>query len=114
MRLTNDAYSKLKSMVLITLPLVSSLCFLSSYIWDLPYTKIIMGIISLITLLLGSCLIVSSNRYSARDSGYDGQMHVIIPEDGPKVFSLELNGDPEKLAAQDSITFKILPEFEKQ
>lgn len=109
MRFTNTAYDGLKSLVIITFPLLSSLLFVSSYIWYLPSTKTIMGMIALLTLVISICLIISTKRYKNNEIAYDGQIVVVIQEDGPKSFMLELNGDPEDLEQKDFVTFKIAP-----
>lgn len=39
---------------------------------------------------------------------YDGQMVVGKSDGGGKLFSLELNGDPEDLEEKDAISFKVV------
>lgn len=109
MRLTNKAYDNGKYIVFLTLPLYSSLLFISSYIWDIPLLKLLMGIISLMSLVIGFILTISSNRYKRNGPKYDGQMVITQPEEGKKRFTLELNDDPEDLYKRDLVTFKIVP-----
>lgn len=108
MRLTDPVYNYWKGLVLTKLPAISSFLFVMSYIWDLPSSKVLMGFLAIVSFLLGLCLTISTKRYKTSNAAYDGKMFVVIPEDGPKVFTLELNGDPEELTQKESITFKIL------
>lgn len=57
----------------------------------------------------GTLFILSRQR---RKNKYDGQMIVVEKEDGGKIFSLELNGDPEDLQDKTSISFKVVQSSE--
>ncbi len=107
--LTDTAYNVGKKLVLLIIPGLSSLYFVLSSIWDFRSSEQVIGMLAIVATFLGVCLIISSRQYEASGAAYDGQMIVMIPEDGPKIFSLQLDGDPEELEHKDSITFKIGP-----
>ncbi len=107
--LTDTAYNVGKKLVLVIIPGLSSLYFGLGYIWDLPSVEQVIGTLAIVATLFGIFLNISSRQYEASGAAYDGQMIVVIPEDGPKLFSLQLDGDPEELEYKDSITFKIGP-----
>jgi hypothetical protein len=43
-----------------------------------------------------------------RKHSYDGKIVITVTEEGVKNFLLELDGDPERLEEQKSVTFKIV------
>ncbi len=96
----------------VILPALASLYFGFATIWNLPAALAVVGTLAGITTFLGLCLDISAKHYEASDAAYDGQLVVIISEDGPKVFALELDGDPEELEHKKSITFKVGPRKE--
>lgn len=96
-------------MLLLIIPLLSSLLFIGSYIWDNPYTKIDMGILSILNVLMISVFLISRHQKNE----YDGQIVITDPDDGPKRFTLELNDAPEDLEKKDSVIFKIVPSIEE-
>jgi hypothetical protein len=107
LRLTDTAYNVGKKLVWVFIPGLSSLYFGLAPILDLPSSEKVMGTLAVIATFLGVCLTISSRQYEASGAAYDGQLVVIIPEDGPKIFSLQLDGDPEELEQKDSVTFKV-------
>ena len=78
---------------------------------------IVMLIFGLPSQILGAIAIVQAIlvvRLYFRDKlkQYDGQMVVGKSDGGGKLFSLELNGDPEDLGEKDSISFKVVTSSE--
>lgn len=107
--LSDKAYNIGKRLVQIILPACASLYYGLALIWGLPAAEEVLGTIAVITTFLGVSLGISTRQYEASDAAYDGRMIVVEPEDGPKVFSLELDGDPADIVNRDSIRFKIDP-----
>lgn len=109
--LSDTAYNRIKSLVQIWLPAISSLYFSLGAIWGFPAVEQVVGTIACIMTFLGATLLVSSNRYEASGAGYDGEVVTTQVLGTDKVLhSLELNGDPEDiLADKSSIRFKVLP-----
>lgn len=108
MRLSDAGYDDVKRVITLTLPGLASLMFLASYIWELPSAKFVIGLLALISLLGGICISISTKRYLESESFYDGKIVVSFPEDGPKRFSLELDGDPDDLDKKDFVAFKVI------
>lgn len=50
-------------------------------------------------------LVLHKNRPNNK---YDGQIVIGESESGGKLFSLELNGDPEEMEVNDSVIFKVV------
>lgn len=107
--MTNTTYDFGKKLVQVILPATSALYFGLAQIWGLPAAEEVVGTIAIITTFLGVILGVSNRQYETSGAAYDGRMVVAEPEDGPQVFSLELDGDPADLVSRDSIRFKIDP-----
>jgi len=59
-------------------------------------------------IVLGS-LVTYAIMYIRRDKHYVGSM-ILTQEGDKKIFSLELDKDPDELASMESITFKIVQE----
>ena len=105
--LSDKTYDFVKRLVQIILPAFSALYFGLAQIWGLPAAEEVVGTIALLTTFLGVVLGISTSTYKSSGAAYDGRVLVTIPEDGPKQFMLELNGDPEELENRESITFKV-------
>ena len=103
MKLTNSVYDKLKFITIIVLPALSTLYFMISSIWGLPYKSEVIGTIGAITLFFGSVLKISSANYNG-----DGKLQIDVPEDEEEpikyIFDVE---DPEALENNKFVTFKV-------
>jgi Putative phage holin Dp-1 len=104
--MSNSLYDKLKFVAQILLPVLGTLYFALAGIWDLPSAEQIVGTIVVVDALLGGLLYISTSRYKGPSSDIGGD--IIIKEVGDKkIFSLELNDDPELLEKKDEVTFRI-------
>src|SRR3954452_6553873 len=102
--MTNSLYDKLKLVAQILLPALATLYFALNELWGLPSTAQVIGTIVAVDALLGVLLYISASRYHAGTAGGE----LIVKElDDKKIFSLELNGDPELLETRDEVTFRI-------
>lgn len=45
-----------------------------------------------------------------RGANYSGNIIVVNKDDGTKLYSLELDIDPDKLSEKDEVTFRVVPE----
>jgi len=108
--LSDKAYNWLKTIVQLLLPAAATLYLGLSGIWGLPHTQQIVGTLTAIATFLGVLLRTSTKTYLSSDAAYDGQMVVFDSEkeDGSKLYSLELNGDPSALQDKKSISFKVV------
>jgi hypothetical protein len=105
--LTHNTYEITRKLVQLWLPALASLYFGLSQIWGLPAGEEVVGTIALVTTFLGVVLGVSGTRYDNSVASRDGQMVVTTDGGGVRNFSLELDGDPERLAEMDSVKFKV-------
>lgn len=90
MKLTKSAHDGLLKLMLVIYPSLSVAVFVMSYIWDLPYAKLILGMVALMSFAIGLYL----NR---SEHAYDGKIFVTASDEGVKVFTLQLDGDPAEL-----------------
>ena len=103
---SNGTYDALKWAAQIGLPTLGALYFTLAQIWHLPSAEEVVGSITAIDAALGVLLGISTAAYNKNEARFDGNLNVIDTGDG-KTFSLELNGDPEKLAEKTQIVFKV-------
>lgn len=102
-------YDNLKWLALVGLPANATLYLALAEIWNLSYGPEVSGTIMAIDTFLGVALGISKRSYDGSEEKYDGSMVVTSNEDLdlPDLYSLELAKDPELLAKQASITFKV-------
>lgn len=103
-------YDLIKKLVQVILPAFSALYFGLASIWGLPNAEKVVGTIAVVTTFLGVSLGISSAQYAAKDMAYDGKLVITEQDEGPKVFSLEIDGDPEEIEHKKSIAFKVAKE----
>lgn len=105
--LSHITYDVSKKLVQLWLPAFASLYFGLSQIWGLPQGEEVVGTIALLTTFLGVIVGVSHSRYNNSTLAHDGHMVLTQDPGGVKTFLLELDGDPEELVKQDSVSFKV-------
>lgn len=104
--MSSSTYDALKHLAQIGLPALGTLYFTIAQIWGLPRSEEVVGTIIAIDAFLGILLGYSSRSYNNSDAKFDGVIAVEVQDD-KKVFSLELNGDPDDLADQSQVIFKV-------
>jgi hypothetical protein len=107
--LGNKAYDKMKFVALILLPAMTTLYFTLGAIWKLPHVEEVIGSMTAFDTFLGLVLGLSTKSYNGSEAKYAGQIVIHTPDEGPKMYSLELNGPPEDLDMKKEITFKVAP-----
>lgn len=106
--LLGDAiYTKLKFVVQLLLPALSTLYFTLGAVWGLPKVEQVIGTFAALATFLGVILGLSSRTYNSSDIKYSGEIVIQDKESGGKLYSLELNGDPQDLVEKKEVTFKI-------
>lgn len=106
--MSNKLYDRLKFVAQILLPVLGTLYFALAGIWGVPSAEQIVGTIIAVDALLGVLLYVFTARYQGSANGGIGG-DIIVKEVGDKkIFSLELNDDPELLEKRDEVTFRII------
>lgn len=68
MKMSNKVYDILKYITQIALPAVGTLYFTLAGIWGFPFGEEIIGTITAIDTLLGTLLVISSEKYKAENN----------------------------------------------
>lgn len=107
--MSNKMYDILKFCALIAFPAFGSLYFGLASIWGLPKADEVVGTIVVVDTCLGVLLGISKKQYVNSDAAYDGDINVETTAEGGKLFSLNLNTDPEELDSKKIVKFKVNP-----
>lgn len=107
--LPNIWYDRLKFAVQVVLPAAATLYALLAVQWDLPNPEQVVASITAVTAFLGVFLLKTNNTYNNSPEKFAGDLRYTMDDSGKVVYSLELTGDPEDLALNDEIVFKVLP-----
>ena len=108
--LNNVAYDYTKTFVTIVLPGLATLYFAISLIWDPPAVDMVLGVLATLAFIYGLTLRASAKRYLASDRGLHGEFVVKQDGGGAADFLLVLHADPEELANERRIVFKVRQE----
>lgn len=104
----NDlTYKRSRNLSQIYIPGLSSLYFIVGNIAGFPFVEVIIGFLAIIATVIGVCLYLSSSAYDRSEAGYDGKVIIETNQNGGKLFSLELEGDPGELEQKSSVAFKV-------
>jgi len=99
-------YDAIKFYALVVLPAIGTLYFAFSQIWGLPHGAEVVGSITAVDTFLGGLLHISNQQYQNSDAANDGTMNITdTPE--KTIYDLKLNGLPEDMANQKTVTFKV-------
>lgn len=111
LQFSSRMYNLLKFCALVFFPAVATLYFALAGIWGLPYAEKIIGSIAAFDTFLGVVLHLSSVAYNSAIAASPsfGTINVSKDQSGKKLFSLEVNGDPNDLDKQRQVTFKVNP-----
>lgn len=107
--MSDKLYGFLKAVALVWLPALATLYFTMGGLWHLPNVEQVVGSITAIDTFLGVILGISTRAYNASDSRFDGNIVIGHAESGAKLYSLELNVDPDEIDTKNDITFKVVP-----
>lgn len=100
-------YTILEWAARVLLPALATLYGTLGTLWGLPNVAPVVGTIIAVDTFLGLFLGLAQRSYDASGAKFDGNIVVMGSPDGGKTFSLELDKDPDELAAMDKITFKV-------
>lgn len=104
--ISNRLYDTLKWIAQILLPAIGALYFGLGDIWNLPKVNEVVGTLTVIDAFLGVLLGASARQYNNSDAKYDGTIDV-LEQDETKLFSLNLDSDPDDLENKDEVLFKV-------
>jgi type III secretory pathway component EscV len=105
--ITPVVYDWIKRFVQVILPAFSALYLGMAQLYDWSSPEKVVGTVALITTFLGVSLNISSGRYVQSDAGTVGEFVVNEDGGGAAGYRLVLNENPEDLANQERITFKV-------
>jgi hypothetical protein len=94
----------LKRLALIIFPGLGTLYFLVGVIFGFHWMIWVLGGFLVLILYLGILVMATS--------GYNGQIVITQSESGKRVFTLELETDPEDITEMESITFQVVNQME--
>lgn len=107
--LGDKIYEKMKFVVQIVFPALSTFYFTLGGVWDLPSVEQVIGTLAALATFFGVILGLSTKTYKESDAKFAGSIVIGQGEGGRKLYSLELNGDPEDLDQKKEVIFKISP-----
>lgn len=104
--LSGRTYDSLRYFVQYILPGSGTLYFTIASIWGLPYAEKIVGTLAAVALFLSLIIGISKRSYNASEAKYDGAL-VVVQQGPTKVFSLNLNTDPEDLEKKLQVVLRV-------
>ena len=104
--ISNRYYDLVKYVAQILLPSLGSLYFALSQIWNLYDATKVVGTLTVFDTFLGVLLGLSSKAYTNSDARFDGSID-IEEKNNSKLFSLNLDSNPDELDKKDEVTFKV-------
>lgn len=107
MLLNNKVYDRVRWITQYFLPVSATLYFILAIIWGVPYSKQIIGVISILTMFFGVLLGVSSNAYIKVGADTDGVLQIDVSSSEKDIYRLQLNNDFNVLADKQKVSFII-------
>lgn len=104
--LSSSTYDVMKHTVQLVLPALGTLYFTLAQIWGLPNAEQVVGSIVAVNTFLGVIVSIAAHRYNNSPEKFDGSIDIIDTGE-KKVYSLNLDGDPDELDQRDEVIFKI-------
>jgi hypothetical protein len=105
--LSDKLYDFLKKLVQLVLPALATLYWTLAKNWDLPNPDQVVASAAAVATFLGVLLAVGARSYAKSSSKFDGDIVVVVDENGNKSFTFELNDDPYDLDQKPNANFKI-------
>jgi hypothetical protein len=93
-------YDGLKFIAQIVLPLLGTLYFSLSELWNLPYGLQVVGTITAFDLFLGSLLKASSAQYYKSGANFDGELKMVEDDEGHEKVVFKVESDPETVVKE--------------
>lgn len=105
--MSDAAYNRLKFFALILLPALGALYFGLAQIWHLPKAEEVVGTVAVLDTFLGVLVRYAAESFNKSDAKYIGEITPEVTEDGRKVFSLDLNTQPDVIEKKSEVVFKV-------
>lgn len=107
MFLDNRAYIALKTISHVMLPMIGVLYFLLWAFFYLPAVEPVLGTLMMLILFLNLFIRDSSRRYHKYSKIGGGEIVILTNNEGKRVYSLDLDDDPDNLINLDEVRFKV-------
>jgi hypothetical protein len=105
--LSDEWYTRLEYTARVILPGIATLYLALSTLWSFPNGPQVVGTIVAVDTFLGVFIGYAQKTYDASDAAFQGAINVMTSPEGAKIFSLDLNSDPEQLDTLNKVTFKV-------
>lgn len=105
--ISNGFYDKLRYTSQYVIPGAGTFYFALAKIWNLAYGEEVVGSLAALGVFVGLFIGYSKVKYEKSDERFDGEINIIERPDASKLFSLDLNKEPESLEKQNEAHFKI-------
>lgn len=97
-------YDRLKFLVQIVLPALTTLYLTVGSLWDFPEPEKVAGTLSAIAFFLGALIGISARNYKNSEARMDGEVFVTPNEEGT-LFTFRV--DPNEIVGKQEITLKV-------
>lgn len=110
--ISNQTYDLLKRIVTVVLPALATLYASLSLIWGLPNSEAVVATLAALATFGGVLLSVSTKSWNNSEGKYDGELITVgnDPDTGMPHLQLNVNTDPNELAAKRTVRLKSIDE----
>lgn len=105
--LTDRVYDVLTKLVQLAMPAFATLYLTLASLWGLPNPEAVAATTAALATFFGVLLMISRKSYVSTGAKYSGAINIVTSEEGDKVFTLELDGDPLALEDMSDVSFKV-------
>lgn len=102
-------YDRIRVLVQVILPALSTLYFTLGGIWGLPAVTQVVGTLAALVTFGGVGMTLSRKNYMASDAKFDGNVVGTAKPGGGIMYTLELEGDPNDIEFKKELHFKVVP-----
>lgn len=108
--LSNGAYDKLKSTVVVALPALGALYYALASIWGLPFAEQVVGTLAALNTFLGLLVNASKRSYDKSDTKYAGDVafEAVDGDETTKRMVARLNTHPQVIASKTEAIFRVV------
>lgn len=104
--MSDKVYNGLKQTSQIWLPALAALYFGLGNLWGFPKIEEVIGSITVVDTVLGTIVVGLARSYKNSGKAYGGDLNILEGEDSVQI-ELDVSKDPEVLATQDQVMFKV-------
>ncbi len=105
--LSNRVYDVLTRLVQLAMPAFATLYLTLAPLWGFPNPEAVAASTAALATFLGVLLAISRKSYVNTGAKYSGAINIATSEEGNKMFTLELDGDPLALENMSDVSFKV-------